>query len=98
MDNNNQNYIERLNKLKELAEKKQAEKTRAEANLENLQNRKKEIEAELADMGIKPEELEKEINELQASIEDGLSRAEALLNGNVNGDEVTEADTAEQAV
>lgn len=96
MTENNQNYVERLNKLKALAEQKQSEKTRAEANLENLQNRKKEIENELNEMGVEPEKLEKEIAELQASIEDGLSKAEELLEGNSAGDEVAEAN--EQAV
>lgn len=76
-------FASKLNELKTLAEQRQIEKTRAEANLENLKQRKAELEAELGKLGVKPEDLQDKIDGLKSKINSKLEEAEKLLNKEV---------------
>ena len=76
----NQNVITRLNNLKAQIDQGKNEKARAEANKETYEKQKQEIINQLAEVGVAPENLDAEISRLDSEIQQGLAKAEQLLN------------------
>lgn len=72
-------HQERLEKLKVSLEKAKTTRTRAEANLEQLEKQKAEITQEMTMLGVTPETIEPTIKALEAEIEDLLSSAEKMI-------------------
>ena len=75
-----QDILTRLNNLKAQIEQGKNEKARAEANKETYEKQKQEILNQLAEMQVSPENLNAEIARLDTEIQQGLAKAEQLLN------------------
>lgn len=80
MNQGGQDVLTRLNALKAQIEQGKNEKARAEANKETYEKQKQEIIAQLAELGVTPENLDAEIQRLDTEIQQGLAKAEELLN------------------
>ena len=80
MTNGGQDVLTRLNSLKAQIEQGKNEKARAEANKETYEKQKQEILNQLAEMQVSPENLDAEIARLDTEIQQGLAKAEQLLN------------------
>lgn len=76
----NQDVLTRLNSLKAQIEQGKNEKARAEANKETYEKQKQEIINQLAELKVAPENLDAEIARLDTEIQQGLAKAEQLLN------------------
>ena len=76
----NQDVLTRLNSLKAQIEQGKNEKARAEANKETYEKQKQEIINQLAELKVTPENLDAEIARLDTEIQQGLAKAEQLLN------------------
>lgn len=76
----NQDVLTRLNSLKAQIEQGKNEKARAEANKETYEKQKQEIISQLAELQVAPENLDAEIARLECEIQQGLTKAEQLLN------------------
>lgn len=80
MNQGGQDVSTRLNSLKAQIEQGKNEKARAEANKETYEKQKQEIIAQLAELQVAPENLDAEIQRLDSEIQQGLVKAEQLLN------------------
>ena len=80
MTNGGQDVLTRLNNLKAQIEQGKNEKARAEANKETYEKQKQEIINQLAELKVAPENLDAEIARLDTEIQQGLAKAEQLLN------------------
>ena len=80
MMNGGQDVLTRLNNLKAQIEQGKNEKARAEANKETYEKQKQEIINQLAELKVAPENLDAEIARLDTEIQQGLAKAEQLLN------------------
>lgn len=76
----NQDVLTRLNNLKTQIDQGKNEKARAEANKETYEKQKQELIAQLAELQVAPENLDAEIARLESEIQQGLAKAEGLLN------------------
>lgn len=86
----NQNVITRLNNLKTQIDQGKNEKARAEANKEAYEKQKQEIISQLAELQVAPENLDAEIARLDTEIQQGLAKAEQLLNPQPTAQPVTQ--------
>lgn len=75
-----QDILTRLNNLKAQIEQGKNEKARAEANKETYEKQKQEIINQLAELKVAPDNLDAEIARLEGEIQQGLAKAEQLLN------------------
>lgn len=73
------NYELELKKLKEKLEDATAQKNKAEARLETLEQQEKELLKEMESLGIKPEDLEEEIHTLEKEIQELFDASYQLL-------------------
>ena len=80
MMNGGQDVLTRLNNLKAQIEQGKNEKARAEANKETYEKQKQEIINQLAELKVAPDNLDTEIARLEGEIQQGLAKAEQLLN------------------
>jgi len=80
MTNGGQDVLTQLNSLKQQIDQGKNEKARAEANKETYEKQKQEIINQLAELKVAPENLDAEIARLDTEIQQGLAKAEQLLN------------------
>jgi len=69
----------KLYNLKAVLDKAKEAKTKAEATLEQLQVREKELVEQMAQMGVTPETITEEISNLEKAIAENFAKAEALI-------------------
>ena len=73
------NYEQRLAALRTQIDTAKSDKARAEAQLQMIEQRQREICAELEALGVKPEDLDAEISRLREELESRLGEAEGLI-------------------
>lgn len=75
----NNNYKERLEKIKDTNEKNKTERTRLTERTANLKLEEERLLSELKELGLTPDEIESWIEQTENQINESLSKCEEIL-------------------
>jgi len=78
-ENNINDNVKKVHQLKAVLDKAKENKAKAEATIEQLQVREEELIESMKKMGVTPETIAVEIANLEKSINENITAAEALI-------------------